>query len=49
MVDPKSRPCPACYARPGEPCTTPTDTGRRNVGWFHYAREEEDDAGSASR
>lgn len=31
--------CPNCQARPGEPCTQPTDTGRRNVSWFHMARE----------
>jgi hypothetical protein len=32
--------CPVCNARPGHPCNAPTDTGRRNVRWYHYAREE---------
>ena len=32
--------CPACNAKPLEPCTRPTDTGRANVAWFHYVREE---------
>jgi hypothetical protein len=31
--------CPVCQARPGHPCTQPTDTGRRNVGWVHKTRE----------
>lgn len=30
--------CGNCNAQPGEPCTTPTDTGRRAVTWFHYGR-----------
>ncbi|QKY79991.1 hypothetical protein PQD13_gp79 [Gordonia phage Clawz] len=30
--------CPNCNAQPGHPCTQPTDTGRRNVTWFHNAR-----------
>lgn len=33
-----SRPCPNCGARIGGRCTQPTSTGRRSVGWFHYAR-----------
>ena len=32
------RPCPACQAKPGEPCTKATDTGRTPVAWTHYAR-----------
>lgn len=31
--------CPACNAGPSVPCNVPTDTGRRNVQWFHHARE----------
>lgn len=31
--------CPNCQARPGQPCTAPTNTGRRDVKWFHSARE----------
>lgn len=30
--------CPACNAKPGKPCTVPTDTGRRAVNWLHLAR-----------
>lgn len=30
--------CPNCQARPGEPCTQPTTTGRRPVTRFHYGR-----------
>jgi hypothetical protein len=33
--------CPACQAKPGEPCHVPTDNGRRNVGWYHLARVEQ--------
>lgn len=32
--------CPACFADVGDPCTEPTNTGRRNVRWFHTKREE---------
>lgn len=32
--------CPDCGARAGERCTTPTDTGRREVGWIHDARRD---------
>jgi hypothetical protein len=32
--------CPACYAPAGEPCTQPTDNGRRAVGWHHLSRED---------
>lgn len=45
MPDEELRPiaatCPACQAKPGERCTHPTDTGRREVNWFHLARIEE--------
>ncbi|WNM68805.1 hypothetical protein SEA_SOOS_75 [Gordonia phage Soos] len=30
--------CPNCNAQPTKPCTQPTDTGRKNVSWFHHAR-----------
>ena len=30
--------CPNCQAQPGEPCTQPTDTGRRAVKRPHLAR-----------
>ena len=33
------RHCPNCQARPGEPCTQPTNTTRRPVKWFHSGRE----------
>lgn len=33
--------CPACQAKPGQPCTRPTDTGRVAVNWFHLRREDE--------
>jgi hypothetical protein len=35
---PRDVTCPACFAPVGEPCTAPTDTGRRNVAWHHFAR-----------
>lgn len=38
--------CPACNAQPGEPCTQPTDTGRRKVAYHHLAREEAASAGA---
>lgn len=41
MNDPITRPCPACQARAGMPCTVPTDNARRPVKWFHLAREDE--------
>lgn len=31
--------CPACQAGVGQPCTQPTETGRRAVRWLHIARE----------
>ena len=30
--------CPNCQAPAGEPCTTPTNAGRRDVSWHHDAR-----------
>lgn len=30
--------CPACQAPPGRPCSAPTDSGRRDVDWFHNSR-----------
>lgn len=32
--------CPTCGAKAGEPCTTPTDTARREVTWFHSYRTD---------
>jgi len=32
--------CPACNAGPGQKCSAPTDTGRRDVEWVHHARED---------
>lgn len=32
--------CPACNAPAGKPCTAPTDTGRRPVGWAHNVRTD---------
>lgn len=34
-------PCPNCQAKPGEPCTQPTNTARRPVRWYHFARDAE--------
>jgi hypothetical protein len=33
------RSCPVCGAQSMMPCTVPTDTGRREVRWFHLDRE----------
>lgn len=33
--------CAACGARPLSPCTAPTNTSRRPVQWFHFAREHD--------
>lgn len=33
------RPCPVCQAGSMMPCTIPTNTGRREVRWFHLDRE----------
>ena len=30
--------CPTCHAPVGEPCTQPTDIGRKPVKWIHSAR-----------
>jgi len=40
-VDPAAREkvCPACNAQPGEPCTQPTDTGRRPVTFVEEPEE----------
>lgn len=40
-IGPRDFTCPACNAKPGEPCTAPTNTSRRAVTWFHTAREDE--------
>lgn len=37
-VPPIESACPNCQAKPESPCTAPTDTGRREVRWFHHAR-----------
>lgn len=34
-------PCPTCFAPAGQPCTAPTDTGRRAVTWVHVRRGEQ--------
>lgn len=39
-TDPRTVECPACHARAGMPCTVPTDTGRRDVAWFHVYRQD---------
>jgi len=39
-VTPLEVACPACNARPGRPCTAPTDAARRPVTWFHFARAD---------
>jgi hypothetical protein len=38
---PLVRACPTCNARPGYRCNAPTNTGRRDVLWFHYTREDD--------
>lgn len=38
------RSCPVCQAKPMEPCTVATNTGRRPVRWFHLDREIEPEA-----
>lgn len=30
--------CPNCQAKAGEPCTAPTDDGRRVIHYYHLAR-----------
>lgn len=32
--------CIDCNSAPGKKCTTPTDTGRRNIEIVHFAREQ---------
>lgn len=34
----KSVRCPNCNAAPGALCTAPTETGRRDVQYVHFAR-----------
>jgi len=34
-------PCPTCLAPAGQPCTAPTDSGRRAVTWVHVTRGEQ--------
>lgn len=41
MVPPITLACRACGSQIGEPCTAPTDTGRRYVRWFHLLREDD--------
>lgn len=31
--------CPNCQAKPGDPCTSPTSTGRNQIKTFHVSRE----------
>lgn len=38
-VTPLLVPCPVCNAAVGRPCNAPTETGRRDVRWFHSSRE----------
>jgi hypothetical protein len=40
VVAPIEIECPACQAKPGEPCTQPNDNGRKPVRWFHLSRED---------
>lgn len=39
-----SRSCPNCQAPAGEPCTQPTNTGRRVVNWVHSSRLADEEA-----
>ena len=39
-VGPLLAECPVCQAKPGHQCTSPTDTSRRVVTWYHTKREE---------
>lgn len=39
LKSPISVACPACFVPAGQKCTQPTDTSRREVSWFHFARE----------
>lgn len=38
VIGPLSLKCPACQSPAGNPCTQPTEDGRRNVQWFHESR-----------
>jgi hypothetical protein len=40
LTSPRDRDCPVCFAGVGEPCNAPTDTGRRDVRWYHFKRTE---------
>ena len=31
--------CPNCNAQPNQPCTQPTNHGRKPVSWVHLTRE----------
>ena len=42
-MNPLSVACPVCGAKPGEPCTTPTDNDRRPVRWTHLRRDDRAD------
>lgn len=33
--------CPNCQSKAGDPCTQPTENGRKNVPWYHHARFNE--------
>ncbi len=37
--NPLDRECSVCLSPAGEPCTQPTDRGRRTVAWYHLDRE----------
>lgn len=37
--------CPNCQAKPGQPCTAPSSTGRNAIKTIHYGRYE---AGAAA-
>lgn len=41
VMHPRAVECRACNAQPGEPCSAPTDTGRRSVTWHHFIREND--------
>lgn len=40
MLTPLMIPCPVCNAGAGYPCNIPTETGRRDVRWFHNLRQD---------
>ncbi|AZS07952.1 hypothetical protein SEA_KABOCHA_102 [Gordonia phage Kabocha] len=39
-VDPVLIKCQACFSKPGEKCTQPTNDSQRTVNWFHLVRED---------